>query len=564
MDGRRRRSLARRRRPVVHDARLRRAPRDNRRDARRGRVGCGVGLALAATLCRRRRSGRRPILPLARFDYVLSSFLAAGRQEGYYALQAEQTHASVEPLDPRQIRYQPPRRGLLLAACLVAIAVPLGMRGPSERVLSEQQLAHDTALATAAINKELAKLVDELQQESPTADEKELLKPNQLREWVKKLEETGDHKEALRQYAQLERKLNEFRRTLQNKRDEQLLERAARELQSSRETQPLAEQLKQKKYDRSAEELQKMRPASDKPLSKQRRELARLKAAAQHMAAAARAARSASKSSANSSASEGGSGAGSGGSGSGGGGDLAQMMQDLAEAVDNLDDSLEEGLRQEAQTGECDAKQLSQCKSCSECVASQLSKLSKRLKKLAVCKKCEARLCKLCQACSQCQGNLSCMCNSPNAGGKKAGMGTNSARRNQRDELLDNGQTTALKGIKGHGPSITTVEAANEGSGVSSRRAARRQDVRAAIRIVRRPGGHPRRGQGRRQAILSSHSPAAARTDPPGDPGRCRPRNMRPAKRSSASSRLSTASAMKSASSSSANTTSSSMCCWPW
>jgi len=408
-------------------------------------------------------------------DSIISylHFSRAGRNGGYYALQAEQTHAHIEPLDPRQIRFQPPRRGLLLAACLVAIAVPLGMRGPSERVLSEQQLARDTALATTAINEDLAKLVEELQQEAPTAEEKELLQPNQLREWVKKLEKTGDHKEALRQYAQLERKLNEFRRTLQNKRDEQLLERAARELQLSRETQPLAEQLKQKKYDRSADELQKMRPASDKPLSKQRRELARLKAAAQHMAAAARAARAASERSSNGSASQGGSGAGSGGSGSDGG-DLAQMMQDLAEAVDNLDDSLEEALRQESQIGECDAKQLSQYNSCSQCVSTQLSKLTKRLKKLAVCKKCEARLCKLCQACSQCQGSLCCMCNGPNAGGKQAGMGTNAARRNQRDELLDNGQTTALKGIKGHGPSITTVEEANEGSGVSSRRATER------------------------------------------------------------------------------------------
>ena len=172
-------------------------------------------------------------------------FSRAGRAGGYYALQAQQTERQVEPLDPRSMKYDPPRRGIVLAACLLAIAVPLGLRGPSERVQLEQQLATDTAVATAKINDELAKLVEEIREEAPNGEEKELLEPNQLREWVKELAETSDAKEALRQYAQLERKLNEARLAMQNKRDEQLLARAARELESSRATQPLAEQLKQ-------------------------------------------------------------------------------------------------------------------------------------------------------------------------------------------------------------------------------------------------------------------------------------------------------------------------------
>jgi hypothetical protein len=52
---------------------------------------------------------------------------------------------------------------------------------------------------------------------------------------------------------------------------------------------------------------------------------------------------------------------------------------------------------------------------------------------------------------------------------------TNTARRDERDDLVDNGQTTQLKGTKGQGPSLTTVETAEDGSGVSTRRAVDRQ-----------------------------------------------------------------------------------------
>ena len=40
--------------------------------------------------------------------------------------------------------------------------------------------------------------------------------------------------------------------------------------------------------------------------------------------------------------------------------------------------------------------------------------------------------------------------------------------------LVDNGQTTRLEGIKGQGPSLATVEAAEDGGGVSTRQAQQR------------------------------------------------------------------------------------------
>ena len=436
-----------------------------------------------------------------RLHDAISSYLhfsRSGRSGGYYALQAAQTRDRVEPLDPQSIRYEPPKRGIILAACLVAVALPLSLRGPSVAVLREQELEIQTKDATAVINKALAETVEELRKETADPNEKELLDPNKLRKWVDELKETPDHKEALRQYAELERKFNEARLAVQNKRDEQLLERAAREMEATRETQPLADELKQKNYDKAAEQLSKLAPQqSTEPLDKQRKDLARLKAAAQHMAAAARASQTSAKdtksspsgsdakSQSASASSKSGSGskdssAAEGGASEGGGGEMAQSMEDLAKSVSDLDKSLEEAKRQETQQGRCDAKEMGECQACKQSVAQQLAKLGSQLKKLGVCQKCDARLSKLCSMCSQCQGGLcqsAAMCLNPGQkpGGKKPGTGTVASRRDERDELVDNGQTSQLKGIKGTGESLTTTEAAEDGTGTSTRKGEARQ-----------------------------------------------------------------------------------------
>jgi hypothetical protein len=435
-----------------------------------------------------------------RLHDAISSYLhfsRAGHSGGYYALQAEHTRRRVEPLDPQDIKYQPPRRGIALAACLVAIAVPLSLRGPSQEILIQEQLAAQTQEATAVINEALAKTIEQLREESADPNEKELLEPNKLCKWVDELQQTADHKEALRQYAELERKLNEARLAMQDKRDEQLLQRAARELENTQETKSLAAELKQRNYDRAAEELNRISPQqATQPIDKQRQELARLKAAAQHMAAAARSSRSAAQNAkasasakpsasksarSNSQSGENSSDAsGEQGAADENGGELAQVMEELEETVAEFDDSLSEALRQEQQEGECSSEQAGKCQACQQSVAQQLAKMNSKLKKLGMCQRCDSRLAKLCSMCSQCQGGLCqaaalCQSQSPNAGGKEAGMGSNTARRNQIDELVDNGQTTQLKGIKGTGPSLTTVEAASDGSGVSSRQAASRQ-----------------------------------------------------------------------------------------
>ena len=417
-------------------------------------------------------------------DATISSLHFADQEctGGYYDLQATQTDRQILPLDVSTIPYKPPRRGITLAAGLVAVAIPLSLKGPSEAALEETRIAETTQQQTETINEELAELVEQLNEETVDPDEKELVDPDKLRKWVDELKSTTDPKEALRQYARLERKLNEARLASQRKEEERLLDRTAEALRKARETERLGETLQQKKYDKASAMLQKMNSAKSQSLDKRRRDLARLKAATQRMAAATRAAKntdrsgSASSSSPSSSKdanSAGGSrsaSSGSGGSGEGNG-EMATAIEDLANSVAELDDALKDAERQAADLGESDAETKSQCESCEQCVSDRLSKLCKKLDKLSMCRKAEKKLSRLCKKCSQCQGGLcSSVCNSPNAGGLKAGWGSNAAQRDERDEIVDNGQTTRLKGTKGAGPSLTTVESADDGSGVSTRR----------------------------------------------------------------------------------------------
>ncbi|MBN2291442.1 MAG: hypothetical protein JXM70_03395 [Pirellulales bacterium] len=479
-----------------------------------GLAGVSFVIAVAAWAARRYNNERASHFADRHFDLKDSvtsfrHFDAQDRHDGYYALQANDTTKRVADLDHRKIAYRLPRRVLAVALGLLAVAVFLGMQGPSEEVKERLALEEFTQEATLAINEELAELVEELKKETTDAPEEKLLEPDKLRRWVDELKETRDQKEALRQYARLERKLDKARLALNRRKDEQLLDRAAKELKKSPETKKLGEKLQQKKYDNAADQMEKMKPQAKqspekKQLEKRRRELARLKAMSQRLAAAARSSKSPSqgknssakqsnksgKQSKSNKSSPANNSSKSGGNFSGGdseGSELAEAIEDLAESVEDMD----EMLKKACDSKKCDEKLLKKCQSCQGDVGDQLDKLSKCLKRLGTCRRADKKLCKLKRACGQCQGKLCNGCCSGSgtcAGGLKPGWGSNTARRDQTDELVDNGQTTQLKGIKGQGPSMTSVESADSGSGVSTRRskAKQREFKRQAESFVQR------------------------------------------------------------------------------
>ncbi len=447
----------------------------------------GAGLLIAVAVWMASRAGHDQA---AKFsdnffrlqDSVVSArqFARSGKEGGFYELQARQTEDRLADLQPSAIKYRVPRRVFACTLMLGVVAALLGFKAPSQAVQDRIALERRTLEETQQINQQFEELIRELQQETKGTDEEELIEPDKLQRWVDELESTKNRKEALRQYARLEQKLKEASSRLDQKRNEQLLDRAAEELQKDRETKKLAEKLTQKKYDEAAEELRELRPEKE-GLTEQQKELARLKSAALRMANAARSlqrdtktenkrqlARLGRENKSKELSGKNSRSASSGSSGSGSpseGGDLDDAIQELEEAVGEWEELLDAAELEEAELGECKEATREEGEACKLCVGDKLNKLGDKLARMALKRRAQRRLNKLCRACSQCQSGI---CNNP--GGKKAGWGSSNAEREERDELIDNGQFTQLEGTKGQGPSLTTVEAAEDGDGVSTRR----------------------------------------------------------------------------------------------
>lgn len=419
-------------------------------------------------------------------------FKSQGKEDGFYALQAKQTADRVSPLRVDQIEVRPNRQRWVTALVLVAVATGLGFMKPSEAVRLRIAQQEQMLMETERINEDLQQQIEELA-EGLEDDERELVDPDKLREIAENFEQTEDQKQALRQYAKLEQQLQKQMSRLKQQQDEQTAKRAAEELAKSAETRKLAKPLKQKEYRQTAEELEKLAPKATTKLSEQQKQTARLRAASRRMVAAAKSRRDANASSGSgqqgsgasgasgaSSAGSGQAGQGAGGGGSGAGdGELADAMLDLDAAVADLEDALNEAAEQQRTKGECDSQCKSRCEGCNNKVDASLARLSRCLSKMSIKRDIERRLASLCKSCSQCQSSLcsaAAMCQSPNAGqGSGIGSSTTESRRESLAEALAPGPREQLSGIKSQGPSQKTVEAADDGSGVSGRAAVERE-----------------------------------------------------------------------------------------
>ncbi len=449
---------------------------------------CSAALSAAAVVWALRRSNVERAAHFAdrffRLQDSVTSFLhfsAQGRREGFYSLQARQTAERVAGLDAGEIRCRPPRRLVFLAVGLAVVALPVCLAPPSDEVLQREQMERETLQETAAINQELIDEAEKLIEETAGKDEEKLIDPDKLRRWVEELKATGDRAEALRQYARLERNLQQARLAMKRLKDEQLLDRIAKELGKKEETRPLGKLLEQKKYDRAADKFQEMKPEKSKPLDDRRREMAKLKALSKQMSAAAnrpgppRKSDNPSSDGKPSDASnpddmpDGGEELLDAGIGELDGQDAPQLLDaGLGGIIDKLDDALEGW-----DDGGDDWEEIELL------LGDILDEFGDELRELYLLRRADDRLAKLLRRCGRCQSKLAVPRIAPNAGGHKAGWGSNNSRREGRDELKDNGQNTQLKGSKGSGPSLSKIESADGGSGASNRQAtAKKRDFK--------------------------------------------------------------------------------------
>ena len=426
-----------------------------------------------------------------------------GHDAEIYALQAQATATQVAALDVSQVRYEWPRRLLVGTGAVLVASVLLGFKPASQEVIEQIRVEAETEAKTDEINEFLEEMIDELEKASEDDEDLAALDPKALREWVDELKDTKDRKEAMRQYAELERRLQQAAQRLEQRKTEQLLAKAGEELQKDQETREMGRKLEKKQYRQAAEDAEQLKPEkiSEEKLSEQRKELARLKSASQRMAAAAKAAnrqgasnqrsgsqKQGSQSQANNNAQSGSGQNAEGASGaSGGSGQTGENMEELMTQLDKSVKDLDKAMRDAElakQLNQDITGKLGQCNSAQQKVSQNLSKLSQSLCKASSKSQCQSQLQSLCKKLGQCQSYLNdskcnslAQCMKPGAkpGGKSAGVGSVESRRNELDPLIDNGNTSQLQGIKGQGPSVSSVESADDGDGVSSRRTEAKQ-----------------------------------------------------------------------------------------
>ena len=420
---------------------------------------------------------------------AISSYLGfsqTGKQGGFYELQAAQTETLLQDKSVTKIVRPPNWYGISIGLILVAISVSLGFKATSPEVVKRMEQEKETLAMTVEVNEQIKEMVEELEKSADDPHEKKILNPDKLREWVNELKETTDVHEAKRQYSKMELKLNRAAEALRQRREEELLDKAAEELKKDLESIELSKDLKHKKYKQAAEDLEDFKPTEKiKDLSKlsdARKEMAKLKAVAKRMATAARKTQGAGNKQSQSENADGNDSDGDlsemsdsemeESDGEGQEGDLSDAIQELEDAVDEYDDALEQIEMYDDPYGE-DEPQWSEeeLDEANRAVRRKMDDLADRMRRMAGRRSARSKLKKLSKRMAQAQG----MSRSRQPGGKKAGKEDGTRERSETDKQTDNGNNTKLKGIKGSGPSITQLQAADDGDGTTRRKSSAKQ-----------------------------------------------------------------------------------------
>ncbi len=388
-------------------------------------------------------------------------FRRQDHHEGFYALQAEHTRQQVAKADLREIRLRPPWLILCGVVTLVLLSAWLSTFADSPRVQDRKQAEAMTEAQTAEVKELLEEEIEELNKDLDD-DEKELLDKSGIAQMVHELKATKDHKEALRQYAKIERKLREVSAKLQVQRDEKFLSEAAKELNKAKETRSLGKRLESKQYSQAAKDIKKLKSSDSGSLTERRKQADRLKSVARRMKDAAN------RMSASSS-------------------QFKSLSENLSQSSQQMQESFDEAEEQECKSGSCSKATMDKLNKDSKSCSASVSKVAMALRKLNAKKKFGKKMYMLKKSLGQCQSYVAGQCKSPLAG-KKAGMATD-GRMSDRDPTEDSrGLDTQLTGQKGAGPSQIAVEEAASGSGVSRLKAGSRQAIfrRQVESLVRR------------------------------------------------------------------------------
>ena len=405
-------------------------------------------------------------------DSLTTAMEFEGNDDEVCKLQLKQTEKLLGKKAIRDLPVEFSGRSLVAGVVLAGLAIGLGFLPNSDAVQKQLDQEALTESRTEEIRNELAEYVEEFIKEM-SADEREVLSPEELKKWVDDLKRTKDQKEAMRQLARFEQKVTEAMSKMEAREDEEAMKAAAAELAKSDQAaaRQLGKKLDLKEFKMAEEDLKKLAEAAKlkdpkkmdpKELQKKMEELKKLREMTKRMANAARKR-----------------GAGQKKKVGDANGKLAvgeaKEMGELMEAMDADAKALEGELAK----GEWEDGEWEKGMKFQENFDKNMEEFKKGLRKMNGKNLAKRRLAGLraglgkaqrfangqAQALGLAQGQAQ----GQQPGGLKPGQGTDNSRRKERDASIDVGNVASLEGQKGEGPSITAVEEADSGTGISGR-----------------------------------------------------------------------------------------------
>jgi len=375
----------------------------------------------------------------------------------------------VAGLDPSAVPTPNIRKVSLIGLLGLLAVIGLALLPHSEAVRKRLAQEELTAARTAAVARQMDEAVEELLKQL-SEEERELLDEKKLREWSKEIQQTKDAREAEKQFAKIEQQIAQTMQGLEARQDEAVLKLAAEELEKSAvaDVRKLGKELDAKDFEKAAESLKDMKPDAKEKLTpeelqKLRENAAKSKEMAKRM-------------------NDGAKKRDFGQMKQGDGKNLGAMkpsdgkqrpMQDMLDDLDKNARELDKDL--------ADAEEMDEdLQDAAEMMEGEMDELGKRLGKLSAREKAKGKLKslrqgladarKFSQGKAQTLGLAQSQQPSNQAGGKQAGVGSVESRRNEREELKDNGNRVEVKGQdNSEGPSTNSVETAESGSGVAGR-----------------------------------------------------------------------------------------------
>ena len=387
-----------------------------------------------------------------------------GRQSGgIYDLQAEQTAAHVGRAQLGHIRANKPWIMIIATVLLLISSGWLSTFSDSTKVQNRKLDEAQTQNKTEQIKDLLNKAVEELEA-SLDEQQKELFDKSGLRQMVEKLAATKDRKDALRQYARIEKQMRQMSARAETERDQRFLSEAAKDLNKSDRNRQLAKNFRQKQYAQAAKTLEKMKPKDLDKLAAKRQKFDRLKQATRSMQRTSeRMADSQSQ--------------------------FKSLSENLNQSTSQAEKTLCQAEKQMCKSGSCEKLTMAKLDEESKSCASELGKMSRALRKLDAKKIFLTDMKELEDYLRKCEGYLAGTCDKPGSMPKRGIGSADDGRLADRDPTQDpRGLDTRLFGQKGSGPSSVSVEDASSGSGVTSLTAAgKRSQFRKQVEsLVRR------------------------------------------------------------------------------